>query len=68
MKDDITFPKHLGIEVNSKEDVIRAIEEGLRKDTGVRYSIKEVRQHLEEQFRLARTMTGAKKSKAKVRP
>ena len=67
MNKDISFPKHLGIEVESKEELIKLVEEAVKKDKGVYYTIDEVRQHMKEQYKLAKAILKDEKAKAKAR-
>ncbi|MBR2543517.1 hypothetical protein IKF03_02900 [Candidatus Saccharibacteria bacterium] len=57
--DDIAFPKHLGIEVDSKKELVRLVEESVKNDSGVRVPMKEVESRMKNRFKLAKTIAKA---------
>lgn len=59
MDENISFPKHLGIEVDSKEELIKLVEGAVKKDSGVRIPIKEVERRMKKRFSLAKTIAKA---------
>lgn len=63
MDDNISFPKHLGIEVESMEELTKLVGGAVKKDSGVRVPIKEVEKRMKKRFSLAKTI-----AKASVRP
>ncbi len=62
MKFSKNMPENMRVE--TKEDVIRLIEEAIDNDDGTRYTIEEIRQQIAERYELAKARA---KSKAKTK-
>ena len=66
MKFSKNMPENMRVE--TKEDVIRLIEEAIDNDDGTRYTIEEIRQQIAERYELAKARAKAKaKTKAATR-